>query len=84
MGWVVHEIRIEEAQNGYFRIYFNGKRYFGNSRRKLRKNVKSKCGYKWSVFFSGLDLFFSCSEICRVAVVECKADELLIQWIFGL
>jgi len=44
MGWVAHAIRIEEAQNGYFRIYFNGKRYFGNSRRKLKKNVKSKCG----------------------------------------
>jgi hypothetical protein len=40
MGWVVHAIGIEGIQNGQFFIYFNGKRYFGNSSRKLNKNVK--------------------------------------------
>ena len=42
MGWAVHAIRIEGVRNGDFCIYFYGKRYFGNSRRKLKKNVKVK------------------------------------------
>jgi hypothetical protein len=69
MGWVVRAVGIEEVQKGYISIYFNGKRYFGNSRRKLKKNVKVNMDQS-RVFFSGLDLFFSCSEKCRAVVVE--------------
>lgn len=69
MGCVVHAVDIEKVQNGYFCIYFNVKRYFGNSRCKLKKNVQVHVD-KNRVFFSGLDLFFSYSEKCRAVVVE--------------
>ena len=63
MGWVVHEIRLEELQNGYIFIYFDGKRYFGNSSHKLKKNVKINVG-KNIACFGGLNLFFLCNEKC--------------------
>lgn len=65
MGRVVHEIRLEELQNGYIFIYFDGKRYLGISSYKLKKHVKINMG-KNVACFGGLNLFFSCNEKCWI------------------